>query len=683
LRFVPPDDEGFILRGDKQRLVYKGRRRSHRFTILGDAAFEYDCILEKEPASNIITLFMEGAERFDFFRQPDCIKNPLLAGSYAVYKKETFIGEGTGKLCHIHRPEIIDAQGRRCWGDLFITGNRLCVVIPEPWLAAAAYPVIVDPIIGLSSLGALGAENFWGTDPDSEEEEEEYGPSMILGQNMGVNQFAAPHAIAGNCTAWLYVDYYPGSYHWSLTEYKMWPVLYAHDPAHDRPGIIKSSDGGYVSNDVGRTAGPPRGWRSADIAVDGTIQQGQQFWFGFFFWRAHPRYDYGGRLYESHAGPYQDSYAGLRQKFYQYPIETETGTYTDAQGNTIEYETWAEPSYELKISMYLEYTVTATNYTRTLIQGATLTDSRKLAGAYKRTAAQTAKGTTALQRFEGLCRQCVMSVYNGMALQRAPVFVRKAAEQVKAAMGIGNARAVNRAVPDQAAAQSNMSRKGDSKRNIGNTAAPGALLQRYAGMNKTLFATGNAQDGLFRLSAFPWHIVETVRSADGLRAIRELLRRITAQAGTAGTAKPEIGFRRDIASSAKASTTTARHSVFLRTTLNALAAGEYSNYSVVWLRRLPEQGAALDRNRHIGGYLRGLYAAAGSMAETSHAGEYHRKQADMASSQAVSLRHLCIFLRLATLSLVRDYIIGRFLKSKEELIIKSPVCREIILESRL
>jgi hypothetical protein len=87
--------------------VYKGWRRSHRFTILGNDAFEYDVILEREPESNVVSLTMEGAENFDFFRQPDFLKEPLLAGSYAVYKKETLIGEGTGKLCHIHRPEII------------------------------------------------------------------------------------------------------------------------------------------------------------------------------------------------------------------------------------------------------------------------------------------------------------------------------------------------------------------------------------------------------------------------------------------------------------------------------------------------------------------------------------------------------------------------------------------------
>ena len=163
LRFIPPDDESFTLRGDKQRLIYKGRRRSHRFTILGDCSFEYDCILLKEPESNVISLRMEGAENFDFFRQPDFVSEPFLKGSYAVYKKETLIGEGTGKLCHIHRPEIIDARGRRCWGDLAVVGNELRVTIPEWFLSEAKYPVVVDPTIGTSTVGSLTK----GTDPNN------------------------------------------------------------------------------------------------------------------------------------------------------------------------------------------------------------------------------------------------------------------------------------------------------------------------------------------------------------------------------------------------------------------------------------------------------------------------------------------------------------------------------------
>jgi hypothetical protein len=47
------------------------------------------------------------------------------------------------------------------------------------------------------------------------------------------------------------------------------------------------------------------------------------------------------------------------------------------------------------------------------------------------------------------------------------------------------------------------------------------------------------------------------------------------------------------------------------------------------------------------------------------------------------LRHLLVFIRLVAGAFIRDYIIGRFLKSREEIVIKSPVCRELALDSRL
>jgi hypothetical protein len=49
------------------------------------------------------------------------------------------------------------------------------------------------------------------------------------------------------------------------------------------------------------------------------------------------------------------------------------------------------------------------------------------------------------------------------------------------------------------------------------------------------------------------------------------------------------------------------------------------------------------------------------MAETEHEAEYYRAVADTAGSTAMSLRHVLIFIRLATLSLVRDYLLSRFL----------------------
>jgi hypothetical protein len=129
---------------------------------------------------------------------------------------------------------------------LSVIDNELRITIPENFLSEAKYPVVVDPVIGLSSLGALGPED------ESEDENSYWGfndwNGMDLPWNMGVNQFTAPHAITGNCAAHLYVDYYPGGYYWSTTEEKVWPVLYTHDHAKDRPDTIKSGNGGYITN---------------------------------------------------------------------------------------------------------------------------------------------------------------------------------------------------------------------------------------------------------------------------------------------------------------------------------------------------------------------------------------------------------------------------------------------------
>jgi hypothetical protein len=101
------------------------------------------------------------------------------------------------------------------------------------------------------------------------------------------------------------------------------------------------------------------------------------------------------------------------------------------------------------------------------------------------------------------------------------------------------------------------------------------------------------------------------------------------------------------------------------------------------MRIIQDMGTVGDDIGRTADYLRGLFVEAGNIAETTRRGEYYRRQQDTAYSEAVPPRHLFIFIRLLTGSYIRNYIIGRFLKSKEEMVIKSPVCREIILESTL
>jgi len=373
LRFIPLDDEGFTLRGNKQQLLYKGRNRTHRISILGDKAFEYDCILNREPETNVITLRMEGAESFDFFRQPDCVKEPFLKGSYAVYKKETLLDEGIGKLCHIHRPEVIDARGRRCWGDLSIAGNMLHITIPEKWLAEAKYPVVVDPMVGTAALGSL---TFWDNHGQFS------GQKLMFGVQIVVNKFLVSDPINGLCTAYFYAD---DDHCWENGGY---PILYSDNGIY--PVNRKSMNECFTDFSVNENN--PAGWRSANFMTNELISGGTNIWFGVsteYFWE--PRFDYGSICYCEEIGYFGNKILDI------YPM-------TDVDWH-----------FDLKLSMYFNYGPPQ-NYVRTITQGINLSGSQRVIGTYKRLLGQTA----------GI----------SMSIKRFPVFIRNIKENIAATINI-------------------------------------------------------------------------------------------------------------------------------------------------------------------------------------------------------------------------------------------------------
>jgi hypothetical protein len=353
LNFLPIDDEGFTLRGDRRRLLYKGRRRSHRFSILGDTAFEYDCILHKEPDTNVIILLMEGAEKYDFFRQPNFLCDPFLKGSYAVYKKTILMGEGTGKLCHIHRPLIIDALGRRVWGELAVVGNELRITIPEKWLSMAKYPVVVDPTVGTTTVGSLNKN--------------EDGYAFSFDSLIAVNRFNISQAINGTCTASFYTDN-------DDTDAGGRPILYSDNG--NKPQTRKSTNEGFVNLRV--MSNKPKGWREATFKSNGSIASGSYVWFGLFaeyMW--YPRFDYAARCYYG----YWDDVDIIPNTFPSSPYFHD----------------------DCKLSMYFNYT-TSQSFTRTLTQGVKLTDGRQLKAEYQRNAIQNASINSLLSGVASLCR---------------------------------------------------------------------------------------------------------------------------------------------------------------------------------------------------------------------------------------------------------------------------------------
>ena len=544
LRFVPPDDEGFTLRGDKRRLLYKGRRRSHRFTILGDTAFEYDCILEREPETNVVSLFMEGAEHFDFFRQPDFVSEPFLKGSYAVYKKETLLGEGTGKLCHIHRPEIIDARGRRCWGELAVVDNELRITIPEWWLAEAKYPVIVDPTVGTSTVGS----QITGPDPNNS-----YYDRPWLDGETALNKYAVPQNGGGLCTAYVY------AYNDETDSYIQTGV---YTDVNGKPYQKKSLNEKLIDVYVGGSS-YPAGWRSNTFNLDGTITAGTNVWFGVYASWFTTRFDYGGECY----------------KFWM-----DWDTYEDYDGELTPYvhiQPW-DTFCNIKWSWYFTYTA-AENYVRKLTQTVKLTDTRKLKADYKKSLKQTAGVNSLLGRFESLYRKCAMTAYNSMNVGRFPAFFRTAAESIKVTFGIDNNRTIKRNCTENVNANSQSSR------------------------------------------------IYTI-----FRKAQDIVSGIDTQ-----------------------------------------------SFSVLFVRSVEDNAPVSHDSRHYGVFIRRLAVNAGSEAETKQKADYFRFHADKVQAAGTVFRGLLLFVRLVSKVFIRDYLLGRFLKAREEMILKSVVTTEIELDSKI
>jgi hypothetical protein len=172
-------------------------------------------------------------------------------------------------------------------------------------------------------------------------------------------------------------------------------------------------------------------------------------------------------------------------------------------------------------------------------------------------------------------------------------------------------------------------------------------------------------------------------TSDTLSRCRALVRLVFEALHLKAGEKRKLGIRRDITEDTAAYTGLSRVRGFVRFLTGTVSAPDTRNIILSWLRRVREELSVSGEAGRTGDYIRGLYAEAGSATEALHAGEYHRKQEEAAGLADIPLRSLFAVVKLITTGLVRDYLIPRFLRSNEDIAVKSPVCREIILESRI
>ena len=312
-------------------LLLAAGHEAHRYRRLDAVRFEYDVILLERPRVPRVSLDLLFPEGLEFYRQRSLhpeerhtiARDPFVEGSYAVYWHERNGEFRTGKFCHIYRPKLMDARGAWTWGELEFHDATLDILLPEEWLKQARYPVIVDPIVGSSSVGASHLIQ------DGEDWIE-----LRYELSMPVNRFQAPGMLLGECTASFYCYQHD-------SEAAGIPVIYADSSGN--PGALLSSQAGLINFDTSSDV-----WRSGTFNLTDPIEAGQYLWFGAqALYQFLPCFDDGGSL-----------------------RRMDTESYSSPPSNFV--SDWSESRI---LSMYFSYTASQA-YSAAVLDGVRVTDGR-------------------------------------------------------------------------------------------------------------------------------------------------------------------------------------------------------------------------------------------------------------------------------------------------------------------
>lgn len=176
---------------DPSKIEWKGAKQEvHAYPLaakegMEDGGFEIEVILKEKPTTSVFDFQLSGWEDLDFFYQAPLwqeagLDNPTLdctdtncvednsissrpenvVGSYAVYHKtkaDHRVGSmnyATGKVFHIYRPKVIDANEVEVWAILSYSNGVLSITVPQNFLDSAVYPVKIDPTFGYTTAGS-------------------------------------------------------------------------------------------------------------------------------------------------------------------------------------------------------------------------------------------------------------------------------------------------------------------------------------------------------------------------------------------------------------------------------------------------------------------------------------------------------------------------------------------------
>jgi hypothetical protein len=209
------------------------------------------------------------------------------------------------------------------------------------------------------------------------------------------------------------------------------------------------------------------------------------------------------------------------------------------------------------------------------------------------------------------------------------------------------------------------------------------LHKNTADYKRTAIQTVRGSANIFRFEAFFRQCFENVKNNMSLVRLPAFSRSVNEQVKISDDKKTSRDMSRKFEDTLFVNDKSSHSQGFFSFIGDCLIGTDKVSFSVLFVRSVFEIQKATDTMGQCRDYIRGLYDEVGSLAEAVRWGEFYRRESDTVRAEGVAFRHLFIFIKILTVSVVRDFILRRFLIARKELVLKSPICRELTLESQI
>jgi hypothetical protein len=142
-------------------------------------------------------------------------------------------------------------------------------------------------------------------------------------------------------------------------------------------------------------------------------------------------------------------------------------------------------------------------------------------------------------------------------------------------------------------------------------------------------------------------------------------------------------YKRSLVQTAEINSLLTRYSDFLLKIKEIVKGLDSNTSSFLFLRAVHETVKSTDLLRQVAAYTRGLSDTAEIEDKAKSGRAFFTIISDTVQVAGSVFRGLLIYVRIVNGVFIRDYLLSRFLKARQELVLKSAICREIILESKI